>query len=156
MRRRAVSLTQQGACLRSVARWVLWALWAAWLPGAGVASADLTWATYFGGSGAERLEDVALDAAGNIYVVGKTSSTDLPTVAPFDATLGGSSDAFVAKFDPTGSTLLYSTYLGGSSNETAHAVGLDAAGNIYVAGETDSTDFPVANAIQPASHSASA
>jgi len=118
----------------------------------------LTFSTYLAGStGNDKVFGVATDAAGNIYVTGSTDSTDFPTHLPEQPacnTCGAgsppSSDAFITKLDPTGATVVYSTYLGGSGRDEGHAIGVDAAGNAVVAGITFSTDFPSLHAITPA------
>jgi len=113
----------------------------------------LVYSTYLGGSGpgsssatADSARAIAVDSAGNAYVVGQTASPDFPTVNPFQATYkGGSavgSNAFVTKFNSAGSALVYSTYLGGSFSDAAASVAVDSAGSAYVAGATGSTDFP--------------
>ena len=84
-----------------------------------------------------------MDAAGNAYVTGETSSSDFPTTAgAFDTTDSGGDDAFVAKLNASGSALLYSTYLGGSGDDKGEGIAVDAAGNVYATGETYSSDFP--------------
>src|SRR5207244_10727241 len=94
---------------------------------------------------------IAVDAAGNAYVTGNANSTNFPTTTgAFRNGLVGFADAFVAKLDPTGSTLLYSTYLGGSNFNDATGIAVDAAGNAYVTGSTLSIDFPTTTgAFQP-------
>src|SRR5207248_2007708 len=82
------------------------------------------------------------------YVAGLTGSTDFPTANPLQSKNAGSSDAFVSKLNASGSALIYSTYLGGSSSDFAFGIAVDAAGSAYVAGQTASTDFPTANAGQ--------
>ncbi len=109
----------------------------------------LAYCTYIGGSGDDRVTGVAVDAAGEAIVVGATTSTDLPVVSALEGSLRGSKDAFVAKLNSAGSALSFSTYLGGSGADDAAAVALDGAGNIYVTGDTSSTDFPVVGAFQP-------
>ena len=111
----------------------------------------LVYSTYLGGSGGAIGNGIAVDSAGNAYVVGMTNSTDFPVVNPLQAANGGGYDAFVAKINPAGSALIYSTYLGGSKVENGHGIATDSLGNAYVTGETDSTNFPTANALQPAS-----
>ncbi|HKZ47453.1 MAG TPA: SBBP repeat-containing protein [Thermoplasmata archaeon] len=95
---------------------------------------------------------IAVDSLGNAYVTGVTSSPNFPTTpgAPYTS-LNGGGDAFVAKIDPTGSQLLYSTYLGGSGGgDGGYGIAVDAIGNAYVTGETNSGDFPVPpSAAQP-------
>ncbi|HUT40604.1 MAG TPA: DUF4347 domain-containing protein, partial [Gammaproteobacteria bacterium] len=98
---------------------------------------SLVYSSYFGGSGSEDIRSLAVDPNGNIVVVGLTTSTDLSTVNGYQTTLGGGNDAFVARFSSDGSTLLYATYLGGSSTDYAEAVAVDGSGNIYVGGRTD-------------------
>jgi hypothetical protein len=112
----------------------------------------LSYSTYLGGSNYDIGHGIAVDRAGNAYVTGYTQSTDFPTANPFQATIHGGSDAFVAALDPSGSTLLYSTYLGGSGNESGAGIAVDGAGNAYVTGDTTSTDFPTANPFQPTNH----
>ncbi|HKS94566.1 MAG TPA: SBBP repeat-containing protein, partial [Terriglobia bacterium] len=105
----------------------------------------LTYSTYLGGSGAEVAPTIAVDSAFNFYVAGSTTSTDFPvptTPAPLQATLKGSTDVFVAKFNSSGTPLVFATYLGGSDMDTASAVGVDAGFNVYLAGTTKSSDFP--------------
>lgn len=103
----------------------------------------IVYATYLGGSGSDRAWSIAVDSLGNAYVAGTTSSNDFPiTVGAFDSSLNGADDVFVVKLDPTGTSLVYATFLGGTGDEGANAIALDSAGNAYVAGGTDSTDFP--------------
>jgi len=113
----------------------------------------LIYSTYLGGSGGEFGSGIAVDAAGNAYITGTTTSTDFPTVEPFQANCDNctpaSRDAFVAKLNPAGSALVYSTYLGGSNDDEGEAIAVDASGNAYVTGETESTNFPTLNPIQP-------
>jgi hypothetical protein len=109
----------------------------------------LLYSTYLGGSSEDRGYGIALDAAGRFYVAGSTSSTDFPVVNPFQGSKQGiTNNGFVAKFQSDGQALVYSTYLGGTNGNWAGSVGVDAVGNIYVTGWTESTDFPVKNAFQ--------
>ena len=110
----------------------------------------LLYATYLGGSGSDGANGVAVDAAGNAYVTGTTSSADFPLVNPAQATLPGSTSTFVTKLNASGGALLYSTYLGGSLYDFGQAIAVDAAGSAYVAGQAYSSDFPTLNALQPA------
>jgi hypothetical protein len=105
----------------------------------------LVYSTYLGGSVFDSANAIAVDAAGNAYVAGQTASTDFPvTPGAFQTTKhAAGATAFVAKLNPTGTALVYCTYLGGSVFDSANAVTVDAAGSAYVAGQTDSTDFPV-------------
>jgi photosystem II stability/assembly factor-like uncharacterized protein len=93
---------------------------------------------------------IAVDAQGNAYVTGATSSTNFPTTAGAFQTVAptGSLNAFVTKVNATASALIYSTYLGGKGSDSAYAIAIDTAGNAYVTGTTASIDFPVANASQ--------
>jgi hypothetical protein len=113
----------------------------------------LVYSTYLGGSKVTGGACIAVDSAGNAYVVGSTFSSDFPTKNPLQPNYAGGGlywgDAFVSKFDPTGSALVYSTYLGGSTGDGAISVAVDSSGNAYVTGVTTSTDFPTKNALQP-------
>jgi hypothetical protein len=109
----------------------------------------LGYSTYLGGTSNDQGFGIAVDSAGNAYVTGSTISTDFPVAGnPAQGTRSLDTDVFVAKLDPTGTTLLYSTYLGGSGADvgTAIAVGLD--GNAHVTGATTSSNFPVLGAFQ--------
>jgi len=105
------------------------------------AGAALVYSTYLGVGGSS---GIAVDASGNAYVTGSTDSTHFPTtMGAFRTTYGGGiSDAFVTKLDPAGAALVYSTYLGGSGEDSSSAIAVDADGNAYVSGYTDSTDLP--------------
>ena len=109
------------------------------------------YSTYLGGSENENLlgGGISVDASGNAYVTGSTSSADFPTVGAFQPNLNGFADTFVAKLSPTGSTLVYSSYLGGASIEYGFGIVVDPSGNAYVTGGTGSTDFPTVNPLQP-------
>jgi hypothetical protein len=100
-------------------------------------------ATYLGGSSLDRTYDMAVDSSGNIFVVGHTGSSDFPTVDAIDGTVAHFADVFVSKFSPDGSTLLFSTYIGGSDNDQGEGIALDGVGDVYVGGTTRSTDFPM-------------
>jgi Beta-propeller repeat len=92
---------------------------------------------------------IAVDSSGNAYVTGETDSTNFPTMNPLQPALSGNGDAFVAKLNPTGSALVYSTYLG-SGGDTGLGIAVDSSGNAYVTGLTYSTNFPTMNPLQPA------
>jgi hypothetical protein len=103
----------------------------------------LVYSTYLGGSDIDFGQGVAVDDAGSAYVTGLAVSADFPTTAgAAQTTSAGNSDAFVTKLDAAGSGLVYSTYLGGSDFEGGQGIAVDNAGSAYVAGYTDSTDFP--------------
>jgi hypothetical protein len=110
----------------------------------------LVYSTYLGGSSLEYANGVAVDSAGEAFVVGGTSSTDFPTASPLQATLSGTEDAFVTKFNVAGSALMYSTYLGGSDFDIGSAIALDSAGEAFVGGTTQSTNFPTVSPFQAA------
>jgi hypothetical protein len=131
---------------------------------------SLAYSTYLGGSGFDFGWGIALDNAKNAYVVGGTDSLDFPTADPIQAFLKGGScsipstylgnapiqgfsfncpNAFLTKIDPTGTTRLFSTYLGGGSGDFAFSVAVDASGGSYLAGSTLSPTFPTANPLQP-------
>lgn len=109
--------------------------------------------TYLGGTGMDIPSAVTTDSAGNIFVTGHTNSADFPTKNAEQPHIGvcspGSecSVAFITKLDPTGKTLIYSTYLGGSYQDEATAIAVDSAGNAIIAGNTTSWDFPQAGAV---------
>jgi len=102
-------------------------------------SADLStrlYATYFGGTGTDGGNQIVVDSAGAMYVGGHTNSPDLGVVNAVQGSLGGSFDGFVLKLDPTGSTVLYLTYLGGSGSDDVFSIALDDMGSAYVTGIT--------------------
>jgi hypothetical protein len=124
-----------------------------WLVAAPAApAATLSFSTYFGGTHHDQVNDVAVDSAGNVYVVGWTMSADLPVRSQLYGFVGGQGhhecedfgcpDAFVAKLTPGGRSVIYATYLPGSRFDEATAIAVDGAGNAYVAGMTSSPDFP--------------
>ena len=110
----------------------------------------LVYATYLGGSGGDEASGVAVDGSGNAYVVGDTSSSNYPTTNAYQSSLAGGHDAFVTKLDASGATLVYSTYLGGTTNDYGYGVAVDGTGNAYVVGSTGSSNFPTKNAYQSA------
>ena len=105
----------------------------------------LSYATWLGGSNFDSGNGIAVDSAGSAYVTGETASMDFPTMGAYQGQKNGISNVFVTKFDPTGTSLVYSTYLGGTNSDRGNGIAVDAAGNAYVAGRTDSIDFPVVN-----------
>ncbi|MEO6724784.1 MAG: FG-GAP-like repeat-containing protein [Blastocatellia bacterium] len=108
----------------------------------------LEYATWLGGTGNDNGLAIAIDGAGNAYVTGDTASANFPLVDAPQTQLKGT-DAFVAKLNPLGSTLLYSTFLGGNSTEAGNAIAVDSTGSAYVAGNTSSTNFPTVNPLRP-------
>ena len=121
-------------------------------------SGTKVYSTYLGGSADDRVTGVAVNSSGEAYVTGFTSSTNFPTVTPLQIANGGGFDAFLTKLSAGGSVLLYSTYLGGSANESnttavtsTNPIVLDAANNAYLTGFTSSPNFPTASALQSSS-----
>ena len=102
----------------------------------------LIYSTYLGGSGYDQGLGIAVDARGSAYVTGITESIDFPTLSAYQVDNRGGYDAFVTKLLPAGNGLVYSTFLGGSSNDYGRGIAVDAAGAAYVTGYTFSTDFP--------------
>jgi hypothetical protein len=107
---------------------------------------SLVYSTYLGGAGVDEAFGIAVDGAGNAYVTGWTTSANFPTtIGAFQTTspMAGKYTAFVTKINPTGSALIYSTYLGGSRDDRGNGgIAVDSAGEAYVTGYTASTDFP--------------
>jgi hypothetical protein len=119
----------------------------------------LDYSTFLGGQGQDIGHDIAVDPTGQVYITGRTTSTDFPTTAtPLqDVFMEGINDAFVAKLTPDGSALVYATYLGGSGSDMGHGIAAAADGSAYIVGETSSTDFPVTpGALQTVAKSADA
>jgi hypothetical protein len=112
------------------------------------AGSALLYSTYLGGSSYEEGFGIAVDSAGNAYITGQTSSFDFPTQNPYQDQKDNYEDAFVTKLNAAGSGLIFSTYLGGNNIDKAYAIALDSSRNVYVTGETFSTDFPVPNGYQ--------
>jgi len=109
----------------------------------------LVYSTYLGGSGVDEGYGIAVDSLGNAYVTGYTNSSDFPTTNPLQRYLAGIGNAFVAKLNPTGSALVYSTYLGGSGLDYGYGIAVNSSGNAYVMGTTISSDFPTVNPLPP-------
>lgn len=104
----------------------------------------LVYSTYLGGDGNDFGNDIALDTAGNASIAGLTGSTDFPTTADaIQSDYGGNNDGFVTRLNPTGTALVFSSYLGGGNTDNARAIWVDSAGSIYLAGVTSSADFPI-------------
>ena len=116
--------------------------------GSPTAAEDLLYGTYLGGPDDDYDNAIAVDGSGNAFVTGCTYSAPFPTTpGAFSTSLNGFSDAFVAKINATGSALIYGTYLGGESDEYGNAIAVNASGEAYVTGETDSSEFPVTDGV---------
>jgi len=116
----------------------------------------LVYATYLGGSASDNLGAIAVDAAGNAYLAGSTSSLDFPAMpGAFDTSANGVFGAFVAKLDPTGTTLVYATYLGGTvplspgglASSAATGIAVDGSGSAYISGQAITADFPTTGGV---------
>lgn len=113
----------------------------------------LSYATFLGGSGSDGVANIQVDSSGNAYITGFSTSTNFPRLGGVQSTNKGAptpsdkltllGDAFVAKLNATGTALIFSTYLGGSDDDVGVSLAVDPSGNIYVAGNTRSSDFPV-------------
>ena len=112
------------------------------------AGTAIVYVTYLGGRSADYALGLAVDHSASAVLTGWTLSSDFPVVAAAQPHLAGSRNAFVAKLNPAGTGLVFGTYLGGSGSDDGNAIALDATGNIYLAGDTTSTNFPTVNAIQ--------
>ena len=123
----------------------------------------LSYATYLGGSGSDTVSALAVDSRGSAYVAGTTTSIDFPTTASAysqqcgaDANCNsGNADIFLAKLNPAGTALVYSTYIGGSASQGVSQVLVDASGNAYLRGQTSSSDFPITAGAYDSTHPAS-
>jgi hypothetical protein len=109
---------------------------------------NLVYADYIGGNGGDYGYAIVLDSLNDVYVTGSTTSSDFPVVNPYQGTYPGSYNAFLTKISADGSSLLYSTYLGGNSSDSPSSIAIDSSGSVLVAGSTASTNFPVVNAYQ--------
>jgi len=107
----------------------------------------LVYSTFLGGGDEDVGFGIAVDTAGQAYVTGYSLSTNFPTLNEFQ-TFQGSGDVFVAKLSGAGNSLIYCTYLGGSSSDNGEGIAVDSAGQAYVAGHTSSTNFPTLNEFQ--------
>ncbi len=107
---------------------------------------SLLYSTYLGGVGGDRGNDLEIDATQSVYLAGTTGSADFPTLGPYQTSYaGGNLDSFISKLSPSGSSLLYSTYLGGDLDDYCWAITVDTADNAYLTGYSWSTDFPTVN-----------
>lgn len=107
------------------------------------AGTALAYAGFLGGSDMDQGESIEVDSAGHAYVTGYTYSSNFPATVGPDLTHNGHGDAFVAKVNSAGTALIYAGFLGGSSEDTGYGIAVDAIGNAYITGQTESTDFPV-------------
>lgn len=107
----------------------------------------LSYSTYLGGKYGDTANGIALDSSGNAYVTGSTTSTNFPTSSAHQSSNAGDADVFVTKLDSTGTSLGYSTYLGGSDYDTGNAIAVDSSGNVYVTGTTSSSNFPTVSSV---------
>ncbi|MFX0063428.1 MAG: SBBP repeat-containing protein [Candidatus Hermodarchaeota archaeon] len=105
----------------------------------------LSFSTYLGGSNDEVGRAIEVSDAGDVYITGSTTSSNFPTLNGYNNTYSGSKDAFITKMDATG-TLVFSTFLGGTGGDRGRGIAVDANGNSYIVGITDSNDFPTKNA----------
>jgi hypothetical protein len=122
--------------------------WDAFVVKLNPAGDQMIYATYIGGSSFDEPADLAVDASGNAYVIGSTGSSDFPTVHGIQSSLNGYDDAFIVKLNAAGA-VAYSTYLGGSQDESGTGLAVDASGRAYVTGATFSANFPTVNAVAP-------
>ncbi len=120
----------------------------AWLGKLNPSGSALVFATYLGGNGSEWVIGIAVDDDQNVYATGRTSSSNFPMASAYDGSHNGGVDGFVAKFNPTGSSLLYSTYFGGAGDDEGDGIVLGTGGDIYVTGITQG-GFPTVAALQP-------
>lgn len=109
---------------------------------------SLVYSTYLGGSLSDYGSSIAVDVGGNVYLSGNTISTNFPTQAAFQATNHGNVDTFLVKLNPSGSSLVYSTYLGGSGEDNSYDIAVDGSGQVHVTGSTTSTNFPTHKPLQ--------
>ncbi|MHA2149100.1 MAG: SBBP repeat-containing protein [Candidatus Thorarchaeota archaeon] len=105
----------------------------------------LNYSTYFGGSSFEFATSIAVDSSKNAYIVGSTYSADFVTLNAYQSTNAGFDDGYIMKVNSTGNGLVYSTYIGSSNKDYLSSIGVDADGNVFVAGYTYGTDFPTQN-----------
>lgn len=117
---------------------------------------SLGWASWLGGGDDDVGFAIKVDTSGNVYVTGQSttnfiSNPTFPLQSPFQSSFrGGITEAFVAKIDATGGSIVWSSYLGGNNNDAGFGIALDSSNNVYVAGSTSSDDFPLTNALQTA------
>ncbi len=110
-------------------------------------SLNIDVSTFFGGDSYDFPNNLAVDSAGNSFITGYTQSTNFPIKNAYNASLSGGDDVFITEINSSGS-LIFSTYFGGSGNDTGYKICVDIWGNFYIVGETSSKDFPIKNAFQ--------
>jgi len=110
-------------------------------------SGSMTFSTYVGGSGTDVATGIAVDGSGNTYIAGSTTSTNFPVVNSIQGTIAGASNGFVTKLHSAGTSLVYSTYLGGGTGDLASAIALDSSNNAYVTGATENSSFPTTSGV---------
>lgn len=108
---------------------------------------NIIYSTYLGGKGYDFGNGIAVDTSGNAYITGSTGSSDFPTASAIFEKNAGDTDAFITKLNASGSSIIYSTYLGGSGGDSGNGIAVDTSGNAYITGETQSNDFPTASAL---------
>src|SRR5579871_1491463 len=110
----------------------------------------LACSTYLGGSGTDQANAIALDPTGAMYITGSTNSPNFPAISALHGSLAstGATNAFIAKLNPSCSSIIYSTYLGGSGVDSGAAIAVDSSNNVVIAGSTTSSNFPTVNPIQ--------
>jgi len=117
----------------------------------------LDYSTFVAATGSDLTASVAVDRSGSVYVTGSAVSSDFPTTQDaYEPNLTGKSNASVSKLDPAGSSLLYSTFLGGTGSDAGNSVGMDGDGNAYVTGAATSRDFPTSPELSRARSKAAA
>jgi hypothetical protein len=110
---------------------------------------SLVYGTYLGGRAFDACTGIAVDSVGRVFLCGYSDSAGFPQVNPVQPAYGGRTEGWVAKLDYTGLKLLFSSYIGGTGTDRAFRLEVDKSGNVIVTGRTDSTDFPVRNALVP-------
>ena len=114
-------------------------------------SGQRVYSTFLGAGSFDSGDAIVADSAGSVFILGRTQSSDFPTQSALKSTLTpGDVDMFVTQLNAAGSSILFSTFFGGSGNDEPGAMAMDAAGDLYVAGISQSTNFPTLNPFQPA------
>lgn len=109
---------------------------------------QIIFSSFIGGSDNDYGTGIAVDSLENVYITGYTSSPDFPTQNPVQENIAGGYDAFIAKISTSEKSILFSTFIGGKDNDYSRGIAIDSKGNVYIAGETSSTDFPTRDPIQ--------